>query len=73
MFSHPELRRYRTSICSGASLILLFTLGLTFIPPLLVVYRSHGKLLDKCNIYDMFDENVSSLETEIEFIDSSVK
>ncbi|KAL3860808.1 hypothetical protein ACJMK2_010875 [Sinanodonta woodiana] len=42
VFSHPELRRYKTSICSKASLMMLFILALTFIPPLFVVYRSYG-------------------------------
>ena len=42
MFSHPELRRYRTHICSKASLLLVVILFLTFIPPLFVVYRSYG-------------------------------
>ncbi|WAR13608.1 TM231-like protein [Mya arenaria] len=42
IFSHPELRRYRTTVCSRASIILIFTLFLTFIPPLFIVYRSYG-------------------------------
>ncbi|KAH3768789.1 transmembrane protein 231-like [Dreissena polymorpha] len=42
VFSHPELRRYRTTLWSGASIILIFTLFLTFIPPLFIVYRSQG-------------------------------
>ncbi|CAG5121819.1 unnamed protein product [Candidula unifasciata] len=42
IFSHPELRRYKTSIFSKATLLMLAILILTFIPPLLIVYRSYG-------------------------------
>ncbi|GFO05915.1 transmembrane protein 231 [Plakobranchus ocellatus] len=42
VFSHPELRRYKTSVVSKASILMLAILALTFIPPLLVVYRSYG-------------------------------
>ncbi|KAG9475037.1 transmembrane protein 231 [Eleutherodactylus coqui] len=42
VYSHPLLVRYRTSICSKATLFLLLVLVLTYIPPLLVAYRSHG-------------------------------
>ncbi|XP_073441123.1 transmembrane protein 231 [Dendrobates tinctorius] len=42
VYSHPLLVRYRTSICSKATLFLLVVLLLTYIPPLLVAYRSQG-------------------------------
>ncbi|XP_056381814.1 transmembrane protein 231 [Hyla sarda] len=42
VYSHPLLVRYRTSICSKATLFLLVVLVLTYIPPLLVAYRSQG-------------------------------
>ncbi|KAL5021529.1 hypothetical protein ScPMuIL_000684 [Solemya velum] len=42
VFRHPELRRYKTHLCSKASLLMLIVLFLTFIPPLFVVYRSYG-------------------------------
>ncbi|KAK6178000.1 hypothetical protein SNE40_012846 [Patella caerulea] len=42
IFSHPEVRRYKSTVCSKASLILFFIFILTFIPPLFVVYRSYG-------------------------------
>ncbi|XP_012946498.1 transmembrane protein 231 [Aplysia californica] len=42
IFSHPELRRYKASVFSKATLMMLVILILTFIPPLLVVYRSYG-------------------------------
>uniref|UniRef100_S4RGG5 Transmembrane protein 231 n=1 Tax=Petromyzon marinus TaxID=7757 RepID=S4RGG5_PETMA len=42
VFSHPALVRYRTSLFSKASLFIVATLLLTYIPPLLVVYRSQG-------------------------------
>ncbi|XP_078724697.1 transmembrane protein 231 isoform X2 [Lampetra fluviatilis] len=42
VFSHPALVRYRTSFFSKASLFIVATLLLTYIPPLLVVYRSQG-------------------------------
>uniref|UniRef100_A0A4W3IY92 Transmembrane protein 231 n=1 Tax=Callorhinchus milii TaxID=7868 RepID=A0A4W3IY92_CALMI len=42
VYSHPRLIRYRTSICTKATVFLATVLGLTYIPPLLVAYRSHG-------------------------------
>ncbi|XP_075138120.1 transmembrane protein 231 [Leptodactylus fuscus] len=42
VYSHPLLVRYRTSICSKATLFLFVVLLLTYIPPLLVAYRSQG-------------------------------
>ncbi|KAJ8303244.1 hypothetical protein KUTeg_019640, partial [Tegillarca granosa] len=42
VFSHPELRRYKTNVCSKASILLVIILFLTVIPPLFVVYRSYG-------------------------------
>lgn len=42
VYSHPLLVRYRTSICSKATLFLFMVLVLTYIPPLLVAYRSQG-------------------------------
>ncbi|XP_053305353.1 transmembrane protein 231 [Spea bombifrons] len=42
IYSHPALIQYRSRVCSKATLFLLLVLGLTYIPPLLVAYRSHG-------------------------------
>ncbi|XP_019961715.1 transmembrane protein 231 [Paralichthys olivaceus] len=42
VYSHPALIRYKTSVCTKASLFLLVVLGLTYIAPLLVAYRSQG-------------------------------
>ncbi|XP_068595768.1 transmembrane protein 231 [Brachionichthys hirsutus] len=42
VYSHPLLVRYKTSICSKASLFAVIALCLTYIPPLLVAYRSQG-------------------------------
>ncbi|KAF1397217.1 hypothetical protein FQV23_0007970, partial [Spheniscus humboldti] len=43
LFSHPALRtRYRAGLCSAAALVLLLITVLTYVPPLLVAYRSHG-------------------------------
>ncbi|XP_022342597.2 transmembrane protein 231-like isoform X2 [Crassostrea virginica] len=42
VFAHPELRRYKTHICTKASLLTFCVLFLVFIPPLFVVYRSYG-------------------------------
>ncbi|XP_061863520.1 transmembrane protein 231 isoform X6 [Colius striatus] len=43
LFSHPAFRtRYRAGLCSGAALALLLLTGLTYVPPLLLAYRSHG-------------------------------
>ncbi|OXB78345.1 UNVERIFIED_CONTAM: hypothetical protein H355_009116 [Colinus virginianus] len=43
LFSHPALHtRYRAGLCSAAALALLLIAALTYVPPLLVAYRSHG-------------------------------
>lgn len=42
-YSHPALLRYHTRVCTGATLFLLVVLGLTYICPLLVAYRSQGR------------------------------
>lgn len=44
LFSHPALHtRYRAGLCSAAALALLLITVLTYVPPLLVAYRSHGE------------------------------
>ncbi|XP_032280325.1 transmembrane protein 231 isoform X2 [Phoca vitulina] len=42
LFSHPVERGYRAGLCSKAALFLLLAAALTYIPPLLVAFRSHG-------------------------------
>ncbi|GAB1293679.1 Transmembrane protein 231 [Apodemus speciosus] len=42
LFSHPVERAYRAGLCSKAALFVLLTTALTYIPPLLVAFRSHG-------------------------------
>ncbi|KAL4685512.1 hypothetical protein H8959_001109 [Pygathrix nigripes] len=42
LFSHPVERSYRAGLCSKAALFLLVAAALTYIPPLLVAFRSHG-------------------------------
>ncbi|KAM8799321.1 transmembrane protein 231 [Eudromia elegans] len=43
LFSHPAFHtRYRAGLCSAAALALLLIGALTYVPPLLVAYRSHG-------------------------------
>ncbi|KAM4553255.1 transmembrane protein 231 [Fundulus diaphanus] len=42
VYSHPALVRYRTSVCTKATLFLVVVLCLTYIAPLLVAYRSQG-------------------------------
>ncbi|XP_009569550.2 transmembrane protein 231 isoform X2 [Cuculus canorus] len=43
LFSHPALHaRYRAGLCSAAALALLLIALLTYLPPLLLAYRSHG-------------------------------
>lgn len=44
VYSHPALLRYKTSVCTKATLFLVVVLCLTYIPPLLVAYRSHGNV-----------------------------
>lgn len=42
VYSHPALIRYKTSVCTKATLFLVAILCLTYISPLLVAYRSQG-------------------------------
>ncbi|XP_047452694.1 transmembrane protein 231 [Mugil cephalus] len=42
VYSHPALIRYKTSVCTRATLFLVVVLCLTYIIPLLVAYRSQG-------------------------------
>ncbi|XP_061577242.1 transmembrane protein 231 [Cololabis saira] len=42
VYSHPAVIRYKTSVCTKATLFLLVVLCLTYIAPLLVAYRSQG-------------------------------
>ncbi|XP_034031595.1 transmembrane protein 231 [Thalassophryne amazonica] len=42
VYSQPSEIRYRTSVCSRAALFVLLVWFLTYVPPLLVAYRSHG-------------------------------
>lgn len=43
LFSQPVERGYRAGLCSKAALFLLLATALTFLPPLLVAFRSHGE------------------------------
>lgn len=43
LFSQPTERGYRAGLCSKAALFLLLATALTYIPPLLVAFRSHGE------------------------------
>uniref|UniRef100_A0A672QLG9 Transmembrane protein 231 n=1 Tax=Sinocyclocheilus grahami TaxID=75366 RepID=A0A672QLG9_SINGR len=45
VYSHPALISYRTRVCTRATLFVCVVLCLTYITPLLVAYRSQGKLL----------------------------
>ena len=47
VYSHPALIRYKTSVCTKATLFLVVVLCLTYISPLLVAYRSQGNDKDK--------------------------
>ncbi|XP_072492631.1 transmembrane protein 231 isoform X2 [Notamacropus eugenii] len=42
LYSHPLEIIYRAGLCSKAALFLLLASSLTYIPPLLVAFRSHG-------------------------------
>uniref|UniRef100_A0A8C6WSV5 Transmembrane protein 231 n=1 Tax=Neogobius melanostomus TaxID=47308 RepID=A0A8C6WSV5_9GOBI len=42
VYSHPALIRYRSSVCTKATLFAVVVVCLTYIPPLLVAYRSQG-------------------------------
>ena len=40
---HPVLQKYKTHICSRATLFQFFVVVLTFIPPLIIAYVTHGE------------------------------
>lgn len=42
IYSHPTVIRYKTSVCTKATLFIVVVICLTYIPPLLVAYRSQG-------------------------------
>lgn len=42
VYAHPALIRYRSSVCTKATLFVVIVVCLTYIPPLLVAYRSQG-------------------------------
>lgn len=42
VYSHPALIRYKTNVCTRATLFVLMVYCLTYIPPLLVAYKSQG-------------------------------
>ena len=42
VFSHPELRRYKTTIFSKASLVQLICIVLTYLSPFLIAYFCGG-------------------------------
>ncbi|XP_036423652.1 transmembrane protein 231 isoform X2 [Colossoma macropomum] len=42
VYSHPALIRYRSSVWTRATLFVLIVFCLTYIPPLLIAYRSQG-------------------------------
>ncbi|XP_060784497.1 transmembrane protein 231-like isoform X2 [Neoarius graeffei] len=42
VYSHPVLIRYKARVCSRASVFVLVVYLLTYIPPLLITYRSQG-------------------------------
>lgn len=51
VYAHPALIRYRTCVCTRATLFVCVVLCLTYISPLLVAYRSQGFWL-KRNSYE---------------------
>ncbi|KAL4613700.1 transmembrane protein 231 isoform X1 [Arapaima gigas] len=42
VYAHPALVKYRTAVCTKATLFVVAVLCVTYIAPLLVAYRSHG-------------------------------
>lgn len=50
VFSHSIRRKYKTSVCSKATVFYVIASLLTFIPPLLITYRSQG-FWKKINFY----------------------
>lgn len=42
VFSHNEVRRYKTHVCSKATLVQIFIIPITFIVPLIIAYATKG-------------------------------
>ena len=42
---HPLLQRYKTHLCTFATVFNIITIGLTYIPPLLIAYLSQGMFI----------------------------
>lgn len=47
VYSHPALLRYKTNVCTCATMFVLIVYFLTYIPPLLVAYKSQGLWLKR--------------------------
>ncbi|KAK3755424.1 hypothetical protein QZH41_016624 [Actinostola sp. cb2023] len=39
---HPVLQKYRTHVCSGATLFQFFVIWLTYLPPLIIAFVTYG-------------------------------
>lgn len=63
--SHPVQQKYKTHICSKATLLQFFVIFLTFIPPLIIAYVTHGKQFFNASV---FQACCSSVEFSVLFI-----
>lgn len=63
--SHPVQQKYKTHICSKATLLQFFVIFLTFIPPLIIAYVTHGKQFFNGSV---FQACCSSVEFSVLFI-----
>ena len=49
--SHPVQQKYKTHICSRATLFQFFVIFLTFIPPLIIAYVTQGKQFLNASVF----------------------
>jgi len=65
--SHPVQQKYKTHVCSRATLFQFFVIFLTFIPPLIIAYVTHGEQFLIASVFQAcsFSVNLSVLFTDL--------
>lgn len=66
--SHPVQQKYKTHICSRATLFQFFVIFLTFIPPLIIAYVTHGKQFLIASVFQACSFSVDLSALFIDFI-----
>ena len=66
--SHPVQQKYKTHICSRATLFQFFVIFLTFIPPLIIAYVTHGKQFLNASVFQTCSFSVELSVLFINFV-----